>query len=137
MSEVPPWLVDLVAERQRRLRLLDWDICVAVSPEPDGSAGNRASTVCVPVRNYAEVTFRDDLPDDPEAVQTVDHELLHIAHARIDQHVREVLIPRIPKAARGLAYDTYRALVMEPFIDSLATALTTDPPPPATKPRNG
>jgi hypothetical protein len=120
----PEWLAALVARRQRRLGLCAWRITVEVSPTPDGSSGNRASTVTTPARNAALLTFRDDLADDGAIVQTVDHELWHVWHSRIDQHVRTVLIPELVPAAQAMARKAYRDL-MEPCIDALADVTAT------------
>lgn len=118
----PAWLADLVARRQRRLGLCEWQIEVEVSPTPGGSATNRANTLTTPARSYALLTFREDLADDAATVQTIDHELLHVAHARVTQFVRGVLIPELTPASQALARQAYRD-VMEPFIDRLATVL--------------
>jgi hypothetical protein len=127
MAPAPEWLSALVARRQRRLRLAEWRIEVEVSPTPNGSATTRACTVVTATRNYALLTFRDDLAKDvPDIVQTVDHELGHVAHGRIDQYVRDVLIAALPtKAARDQAYATYAAVMLEPFIDRLADVTAT------------
>lgn len=124
-APAPEWLTALVARRQRRLGLDAWSIEVAVSPTPGGSASNRANTNATPARNAALLTFRDDLEqDDAGIVQTVDHELGHIAHSRIDQYVRGVLIPELLPGAQAMARQMYRN-VMEPYIDALADVTAT------------
>jgi hypothetical protein len=124
-APAPEWLVTLVARRQRRLDLGAWHIKVEVSPTPGGSADNRASTNVTPGRNTATLTFRDDLAeDDPGLVQTIDHELGHVAHSRIDQYVRETLIPELAPGAQAMARVWYRN-IMEPYIDALADVTAT------------
>lgn len=124
MAPAPEWLVALVTRRQHRLNLDAWHIEVELSPTPNGSAGNRACTNVTAHRNYALLTFRDDMEDDGRIVQTIDHELGHVAHSRIDQYVREVLILELPPAAQAMARKMYRD-VMEPFIDALADVTAT------------
>lgn len=124
MAPAPEWLVALVTRRQHILGLDAWHIEVEVSPTPNGSDGNRASTSATPARNHALLTFRDDLAQDGEIVQTIDHELGHVAHSRIDRYVREVLIPELAPAAQTMARRMYRD-VMESYIDALADVVST------------
>lgn len=119
---VPPWLNQYIRAWLDRFHLNDWTIKVAVELCVDGDPGTHALTQQWPDLNMAKVTFRADVADNPEWRRTVIHELIHVAHSRVDHAVERALIPYLSEPAQPLARIVYHQHV-ESYVAYLANTL--------------
>jgi len=72
--------------------------------------------------NAARLTFRADIEDTSEWRHVVIHELIHMAHSRIDHAVERAILPELPQAVQQLAREMYHQYV-ESFVDYLDSTL--------------
>lgn len=117
----PKQLEALVSEWQARMGLDHWRISVEVSSEREDYFAATA-----PSEQYRTASIKFD-PDfaakrPEEAVQTIVHELLHIAMRDVDSAV-EAATAELHPAAAGQASKRYTHAV-EGFVDALAVAIT-------------
>lgn len=120
-KHVPDWVQPYLEKWQKRLGLSEWSITVravlCVNEDPEA----RACCEQFPDISNAIITLRADIEDNGTWKATLLHELLHIAHARIDHLIETAIIPELPAGTQDLARRVYRHPV-EPFIESLAFA---------------
>lgn len=107
MGSVPEWLTDLVQDARRLLGVGDdWSITVRVDRLPGGSPDNDAA--CEPDAVYlnADLTFAPDVQPGETAQMLVLHEVLHVAHAELDELVA-VICAGLPKNEQIRMRDLY------------------------------
>lgn len=119
---VPPWLNQYIRAWLDRLHLNDWTVKVAIELCVNGNPDVHAMCKQEPDLNLARLIFRADLQDTPDWRRTVIHELIHVAHSRIDHAVEDSFIPQLPAPAQQLAYDGYHQHV-ESYTAFLASTL--------------
>jgi hypothetical protein len=119
---IPQWLSDFANEWVERLGLSEWQIALKLALVPGDDPDSDGFTVQYPLTNQAVISLAADAEDDEYWRIVVIHELLHVAHGRIDQQVEAGVIQEMPAAVQGLAQRTYRN-VIEPYTHALATAL--------------
>ena len=128
--DTPEWLKEYIRTWAWRLRLykvwqIDVGLALVLNDDPDVHA---RVTIDSNV-NIATIMFRADVEDTPQWRQTAIHELLHIAHGRVDHFFDYVLFPTLPEAAQALAKGTYDGHY-ESYIHTLAAVrLELEPPP--------
>lgn len=121
--DVPDWLHEYIHDWSQKLRLYEWRIRVRLAMVVDGDEDTMAACLSQPTINTASLTFRADVEQsDEESKRLVVHELLHVAHARIDALIEEVIVMQLPEPARKLAVDAYNQ-VLEAYTDSMMKAI--------------
>lgn len=122
-TTVPQWLVDRVMMWQEVLHLEHWhiriDLALCVGDDPD----TRAQCHQQHRIRMVTLTFRADIQDDEEWNAHVAHEMLHVAHAHIDEMV-ESLIEHIPEQMKEYVLDQYINAV-EPFVENMSRTLVS------------
>lgn len=119
---VPPWLNQYIRAWLERLHLNDWTIKVAIELCVDGDPATRGLCEQYPDTNTACLTFRADIEDTPEWRKVVIHELVHVAHSRIDHAIERAILPELPQSAQQLARQLYHQHV-ESYVDYLDNTL--------------
>ena len=118
----PAWLVSLLKRWQTILGLNDWHIGLGLGLCPMNDPRALASVDTDPQANAAKITIRADIEDSREWRRYALHELLHVAHCRIDDCVEEAIIKSLPHDARMLARRVYNQH-LEAFIEQMAAGL--------------
>lgn len=120
-TSVPQWLVDRVIMWQELLHLEHWhiriDLALCVGDDPD----NRAQCHQQHHIRMATLTFRADIQDDEEWNAHIAHEVLHVAHAQVDEMV-ESLIEQLPEQMADYALKQY-VNAIEPFVENMSRTL--------------
>ena len=93
--DVPVWLHQYVLAWIDRLHLNDWTIKLAIELCPNDNADTHAVCTQSPDLNEARITFRADVEDTKDWRRTVIHELIHVAHSRIDHALECVVLPEL------------------------------------------
>jgi hypothetical protein len=119
---VPSWLNQYIRAWLERLHLNDWTIKIALELCVNDDPSTRGLCEQFPNTNTARLTFRADIEDTPEWRQVVIHELIHVAHSRIDHAVERAILPELPQAVQQLARELYHQHV-ESFVDYLDSTL--------------
>lgn len=119
---VPDWLHRYVLAWIDRLHLNDWTIKLSVDLCVNANADIQAMCKQHPDMNQATIIFRADVEDTKDWRRTIIHELIHVAHSRIDHAVEDSIIPQLPAAAHQLGFDTYHQHV-ESYTAFLADTL--------------
>jgi hypothetical protein len=119
---VPPWLNQYIRAWLERLHLNDWTIKVAVELCVNDDPACRGLCDQFPDANTARLTFRADIEDTPEWRHVVIHELIHVAHSRIDHAVERAILPELPQPVQQLAREIYHQHV-ESYVDYLDSTL--------------
>ncbi len=120
--DVPKWLTDYVSLWIRRLRLQEWDIHVAVvsriaeAPDSDGFCRQ------LPELNRADLQFQAGIENDEWGRIAIIHEMLHVAHARLDRVVEGVIYPALACGLDDMAANAYRN-TNESYTHRMAVAL--------------
>lgn len=110
------WIRERVVYWREKLFLEHWTITVrdalCVERDPDCVASARVYSAY----NNAILTFRGDASPDGEKdwEETIIHEMLHVAHGRIDAVIQDVIIPQLPTQSQDIA---------ESFVTSLALTI--------------
>lgn len=120
--DVPSWLHQYALAWIDRLFLNDWTITLEIALCVNKDANIDAMCTQHPDMNQATIIFRADVEDTKEWRRTVIHELIHVAHSRIDHAVEDSIIPQLPTAAHQLGYDSYHQHV-ESYTAFLARTL--------------
>lgn len=120
--EIPSWLSTYVATVVARLGLQQWEIDIKLAYCLYGGPDTLASCSQIPNLNSAILTFRADVEDTPRWHRIVIHELLHVAHARVDDTVETVIIPSVPYEEQQMGRRSYNA-AMEAYTDQLSRVL--------------
>jgi hypothetical protein len=84
---VPPWLSQYALAWKNRLYLNAWDVTLRIAICVNEDHETHALCEQWPDLNMARLTFRADVEDTKEWRITVIHELIHVAHSRIDRAV--------------------------------------------------
>jgi hypothetical protein len=119
---VPSWLHNHIREWAERLGIGEWHIgvqlalCVNDCPDTDGFTDQ------FPDLTSAHLTFAANIEDTDYWRVVVIHELLHVAHSRIDHLIESAVLPELPDAAHGLAQRAYHQQV-EAYTHQMARAL--------------
>jgi len=119
---VPDWLNDFVAEWARRLSLSDWKLTARLSlcpgdiPDCDGFTDQKPDT------NAATLTFCATIEDTEYWRVVVIHELMHVAHSRIDHVFQCAIRPELPGEVQTMADTAYRQYV-ESYVHRMAKSL--------------
>lgn len=121
-SDVPAWLVERVRAWAGRLGLDALEVRVCMVRVIDGNEDIQARCSQYGQLNRADLAFLLDAKDDREWEEYIVHELLHAAHMTLDDHVTNVVIPRLKGGARRMA-DTLYTKTCESFVHGLAVAL--------------
>ena len=119
---VPEWLHRYVLAWIDRLFLNDWTIRLAVELCVNNDPDTHALTHQIPDCNEARITFRADVEDTKDWRITIIHELIHVAHSRIDHAVEGVMIPELSQPARDPIQAMYHQHV-ESYVAFLARTL--------------
>lgn len=119
---VPPWLNQYILAWMDRLSLNDWKIKVAIELCVNEDANTHALTEQFPDLNEAHLTFRADIEDVKEWRKTVIHELVHVAHSRIDHAVERAMLPELAQAVQQPMREVYHQYV-ESYVAFLARTL--------------
>lgn len=119
---VPEWLTMYIRAWCDRLCLKDWRIKVSIELCINNDPNVHAMCKQHPDLNEATILFRADVEDTKDWRRTVIHELIHVAHSRIDHAVEDSIIPQLPAAAHQLGYDAYHQHV-ESYTAYLAETL--------------
>lgn len=117
----PAWLHREVRFWARVLGLQAWAFTVLVVRDlerPNWQASAQPS----PHLSEAVLKFRFDIKPTPGWRRTVAHEVLHVAHARIDHLVEDRVASRLDPATADLARDVYTD-ALESFVELTAYAL--------------
>lgn len=121
-TEVPKWVAVFIEEWAERLMISHWRISVRMSRlimgEPDIMALCEQQTEI----NGAIIHVREGLEEDEETKIFILHELIHIAHARIDHFVEGAIIARQPEMLQEISHEGYKQ-TYEPFVHRLAYTL--------------
>lgn len=120
--EVPTWLRNRVADWKDKLGLWAWRIHLKMTTSPYGMANAGGAVQLHGDTNEATIEFRVGIKDDEDGYETVTHEMLHVAHCRIDDVVEDVIINQLPEPARQMARDAYSGVV-EPYMQHMAVRL--------------
>lgn len=120
--EAPQWAVERTQFWAGVLNLQEWNIHLFASYCPGDTPGCDGVTHQQPNINRADITLHAGLEDNEYGEQVILHELLHVAHARIDQAVNCAILPEVPAAAQDLADECYRQRI-ESYTHHLACAL--------------
>lgn len=107
---VPEWVLEYIRLWRDVLYLRHWQIDIVIELCVNYDTDCRALTEQFPDANHARLTFRADIEETPEWKTTIIHELLHIAHARIDHLVESAFIPEM-KHADTLAREVYHQYI--------------------------
>lgn len=121
---LPAWVREYVRDLRDILHIGNWHISITSALCAGDDPDTMALVEPAPDINTALIIFRADIEDNPAWRQAVAHEVLHIAHARIDHLVRENIIKLLPGDAQRLAREAYRQ-ALESFIDALADTVYT------------
>jgi len=113
---VPKWLHDYALCWCDRLGLNDWNVAVRLELAIDGDETTRGAVEIYQNIHKAIIKIRADVEDNAEGQQTVVHELLHVKHEKIDQLVRDVVLPELDKQAANVVRSVYLN-VLEEFIE--------------------
>ena len=100
---IPHWLHQYILAWCDRLCLKDWRIKVSIELCINDDPNVHAMCKQHPDMNEATLLFRADIEDVKDWRRTVIHELIHVAHSRIDHAVEDSLIPQLSEAARQSA----------------------------------
>src|SRR5690242_16412041 len=119
---VPAWLEHYVAHWQARLDLHEWTMEILINTVVCGDEATRGACCRDQDHNRCALVFRADIADTLAWRETVIHELVHVAMARIDDVVENAIAMTLPKPARTLAWKIYRQPI-ESFVARLAAAL--------------
>lgn len=119
---VPPWLTQYIRAWLDRLHLNDWTIKVSLELSVNDDPACHALTQQYPDINTATITFRADVADEKDWRITVIHELIHVAHSRIDHAVERAVVPELSQPAQQLAREIYHQHV-ESYVAFLASTL--------------
>lgn len=119
---VPPWLNQYIRAWLDRLHLNDWTIKASLELCVNDDPAARSLCDQFPDINTARLTFRADIDDTPEWRHVVIHELIHVAHSRIDHAVERAILPELPQPVQQLAREIYHQHV-ESFVDYLDDTL--------------
>lgn len=122
INTLPDWVQPYVLYWRKILRLEHIEVRTKQTLAPHGASDSAGSAVNWPAYNIAWLEFRADIEDEKEWRETVIHEVLHVAHARVDAVVWNMLLPRLNHDAQEIGREAYRQ-AMESFIDSLAGTL--------------
>ncbi len=120
--DVPKWLTDYVSLWIRRLRLQEWDIHVAVVSRIADAPESDAFCRQLPELNRADLQFQAGIEDDKWGHIVIIHELLHVAHARLDRVVEGVIYPALAPELDDMAANAYRN-TNESYTHRMAVAL--------------
>jgi hypothetical protein len=105
-----------------RLDLYNWTIKYSLAHCVNGEEHTTGLCSQYPDINTAELTFRADISDTPDWRKTIIHELLHVAHGRVDPVVEEAIIGQLDPAKQDMARIIYHQQV-ESYICALARSL--------------
>ena len=120
--DVPAWLNELIARWADRLGLTHWRILVEMTLAPGGHVDAEALCEQFAQLNQCKLWVRVDAEDNEHWRTNIIHELLHVAHTRIDSTVENVLVADMDENAREMAFEAYRQ-AYEPYIHRMAVAL--------------
>jgi hypothetical protein len=118
----PGWVVSYMRTWIERLHLETWKIDVQLALCVNGDSQTHGLCEQYPDVNECCVTLRADIEDTPEWRKTIIHELLHVAHARLDHLTERAIIPQVAEAAQPLAIEVYHQHV-ETYIHMLTLTL--------------
>jgi len=119
---IPEWLRLYILAWCDRLHLNDWTIKVAIELCVDDDPNTLALCAQHPDHNQATITFRADVADELDWRRTVIHELIHVAHSRIDHAFERAILPELAEPAQQLARGIYHQHV-ESYTAWLANTL--------------
>lgn len=118
----PAWLTGYVALWMERLHLEEWDVHVRVANRIEGAPDADGFCQQYPLLNRAYLDFPAGIEDCAEDRIKVIHELLHVAHARIDRVVEAVIVPYLVTESQAMAHQAYSD-TYESWVHRTATAL--------------
>lgn len=119
---VPEWLRLYILAWCDRLHLNDWTVKVAIEVCVDGDPDTLGLCQQYPDSNTARLSFRVDIEDTLEWRRTVIHEMIHVAHSRIDHAFERAVLPELSQPAQQLAREIYHQHV-ESYVAWLANTL--------------
>lgn len=115
-KRLPKWAVAYAVKWIKILDITHWEIKIEIDNELDPNAHGKCRQR--PDINYCHITIHRDIEENDYWKSVIIHELLHVAHARVDSYLQTV-VELLPAEKRG--YDE----VYEPFIDRMCKALVT------------
>lgn len=119
---IPDWLSQYALAWKDRLYLNAWEVTLRIALCVHDDPDTRALTEQWPDLNEARLTFRADIEDVKAWRITIIHELIHVAHSRIDRAVECAILPELAIAAHDLAQNVYHQHV-ESYVAFLARTL--------------
>lgn len=120
--QVPQWAEEFVQRWAQRLNLEHWEIRLRMALSVDGDEYCKALCEQYCDINLAIITIRADAGDEAEWRVSLLHEMLHVAHARVDNYVNNAAIPEMGEGQQDFARELYRQ-IYEPFVDRLSWSL--------------
>lgn len=124
MFDAPPWLDDAINFYSDALRLHDWSITYSLKLCVNGGDNILGSCAFAPTINHSHIDLRADIADTEQWHTALIHELLHTKLARLDDYVSDVMVSQLASPVQELAKRTLVDCFLEPYVDSLADALT-------------
>ena len=119
IEELPGWVKPYVKRWRKLLNLRHIDIRIIKKLAPVGDPNALGAMSGWIDYNSAFISLRADIEDTKKWRKVVLHEIAHVAHARVQAVVTEMIIPQLPADVKPIAHEAYRQ-AMEAFIDSLA-----------------
>ena len=120
--DVPSWATEYIAEWVERLQLGGWTVALRVQLVLDDDPDVAALCDAQSTLNFALISVRADIEDTIEWREYLLHELLHVAHARLDLFLEGAVFAQLEPAARAVVETEYTHLY-ESYICRLASAL--------------
>ena len=120
--DVPLWAEMYMREWLTKLNLNHWQVTLLVDRCPGGDVNTLANVHIQPDINTAVITLRVDLEINDDWHVAIIHEVLHIAHGRIDNFLERIVFPdtgAYSETSLKKAYLQY----MESYIEGLAVSL--------------
>jgi len=122
IPELPSWVSTWVTYWRDKLYLHPWTIHLYPELVVANSATCEAAATNDSAYYSANIHIRADIEDTRDWRETLIHEVLHVAHARIDDVVAQALIDNLPGDAQPIAKEMYRQ-ALEGFIELTAKSL--------------
>src|SRR6478752_3158886 len=85
--DVPRWLSEKVRDYADIMEIGEWDVFLNIALVVDNDENCLACCHVQPNINAATISFRADIEDTARWHVVIIHELLHVAHGRIDHFV--------------------------------------------------
>lgn len=121
-DEVPGWVEPFLETWQGVLNIKDWRIATRVQLVIDNDPDVMSMCYAQPDINHASLYIRADIEQTADWETALIHELLHVAHGRVDGFFDDILLPTLPEGAQELARKTYSHLY-ESYTESMARVM--------------